>query len=232
MKIIGAGFGRTGTMSMAVALEHLGLAPCYHMLEVFKHPSHIKKWQTAADGEPIDWVDFLNDYQAGLDYPLAAFYKELMAAFPNAKVILTVRDAQGWYESTRQTIYQGTVIPDWILRLLPGFRGMKRMIQAAIWERIFQDRFEDKAYAINVFESHTEDVKGFVPPERLLVFNVRDGWKPLCDFLEVPIPDRPFPHINDRKFTQRGYRLTRMIAPILIILAIGLLAILFQTFVG
>jgi len=74
-------------------------------------------------------------------------------------------------------------------------------------------------------------VKGFVPPERLLVFDVRDGWKPLCDFLEVPIPDRPFPHINDRKFTQRGYRLAR-IAPILIILALGLLALLFQTCVG
>jgi hypothetical protein len=111
MQIIGAGFGRTGTMSLRAALEQLGYSPCYHMLEVFKQPRHIQLWQAAADGQPVDWQAFLGAYKAGLDYPLAAFYRELLAIFPDAKVILTVRDPERWYESTLETIYQGTAVP-------------------------------------------------------------------------------------------------------------------------
>ena len=211
MQIIGAGFGRTGTMSLTAGLKQLGFDPCYHMMEVFKHPSHIKRWQAAADGEDIDWQRFLGDYKAGLDYPLSAFYKKLMTAFPEAKVILTVRDPQRWYESTRETIYQGTAVPGWLLNVVPIFRNMNRMVQSAIWDKIFDGRFEERDHAIRVFNEHIEEVKRSVPKDKLLVFSVREGWQPLCDFLGVPLPDGNFPHINDRQTTLRLFAIARIV---------------------
>jgi len=227
MQIIGAGFGRTGTMSLTSALRQLGFDPCYHMLEVFKHPSHIKRWQAAADGEEMDWQDFLGGYKAGLDYPLSAFYKELMAVFPEAKVILTVRDPQRWYESTLETIYQGTAVPGWILSTVPLFRHMNRMVQSSIWERFFDDRFEDRDYAISVFNEHIAEVKRTVPKDKLLVFAVRDGWQPLCDFLGLPIPEGDFPHVNDRKMTKRMYTAARLLPIVLLGLTAALLYIIY-----
>jgi len=211
MRIIGAGFGRTGTMSLCAALEKLGYDPCYHMIEVFKHPGHIKIWQAAADGKAVDWQAFLGQYNSGLDYPVVGFYRDLMAAFPDAKVILTVRDPAKWYESTIETIYQGTVMPQWLLELLPPFKGMNRMIEATTWDRMFQGRFEDRNYAIKVFEDHIAEVQQIVPAERLLVFSVKDGWEPLCNFLGAPVPDDPFPHINDRAMTKRVYLMARLV---------------------
>jgi hypothetical protein len=222
MEIIGAGFGRTGTLSLQTALEELSFGPCYHMLEVFKHPGHIKQWQAAAEGKPVNWRAFLDGYRAGVDYPLAGFYRELMAAYPDAKVILTVRDPDRWYESTIQTIYKGTIIPPWLLRQIPPFRGIRDMINAAIWDRLFDGRFEDRVHAIRVFEEHIAEVRRVVPPEKLLVFEVREGWQPLCDFLSVPVPDKAFPHINSRKMTLRVYLAARVLA---IILALSVIAL-------
>jgi len=227
MQIIGAGFGRTGTMSLTAALEQLGFDPCYHMLEVFKHPSHIKRWQAAADGEEMDWQDFLGGYKAGLDYPLSAFYKDLLDVFPDARVILTVRNPDHWYESTRETIYQGTAVPGWLLSVVPFFRNMNRMVQSSIWERLFDGRFEDRQHAIRVFEEHIAEVKRTVPKERLLVFAVRDGWEPLCEFLDIPVPEGEFPHVNDRKMTRRLYTLARLLPIVLLGLSAALLYIIY-----
>ncbi len=223
MQIIGAGFGRTGTMSLAAALEQLGFDPCYHMLEVLKHPSHIKTWQAAADGQKINWKQFLGRYKAGLDYPLAAFYKELIEVFTEAKVILTVRDPEHWYESTRETIYRGAAFPEWLTKILPPFRGMQHMLQSTIWDKLFDGRFEGRQYAIQVFNDHIENVKRAVAKEKLLIYNINEGWKPLCGFLNVPIPEKPFPHINDRKTTQRMYLLARVMAVLLALGATGML---------
>jgi hypothetical protein len=165
----------------------------------------------------------LGEYKAGLDYPLAAFYKELLAVFPEAKVILTVRDPGRWYESTRETIYQGTALPDWLLKLLPPFRGMKKMVLATTWDKLFSGRFEDRDYAIRVFEEHIAEVQRVVPSEKLLVFSVKDGWEPLCNFLGVPTPDKTFPHINDRTTTKRMYLIARVTAGTL---ALGMIAFL------
>jgi hypothetical protein len=223
MKIIGAGFGRTGTMSLCAALVELGFDPCYHMLEVFKHPSHIQFWTNAAEGQPVDWRAALGMYESGLDYPLAGFYQELLAVFPDAKVILTVRDPSRWYESTLQTIYRGTAIPGWLLAFLPLYRGMQRMVQRAIWDRLFDGRFDEREHAIRVFEDHIKEVMETVPAEKLLVYDVKHGWEPLCRFLDVPVPDKPFPHINDRSTTQRMYLVARVLGATL---AVSLLALL------
>jgi hypothetical protein len=105
MKVIGAGFGRTGTMSLKVALEELGFGPCYHMIELFEHPEHVERWEAAVGGEPVDWEELFSGYQVTVDWPGAAFYKELSERYPEARVILTVRDPERWYESAWNTIF-------------------------------------------------------------------------------------------------------------------------------
>jgi len=205
LKIIGAGFGRTGTLSIKTALEELGFGPCYHMRKVFSHPQHIPRWHAAARGEAVDWQELFKGYQATVDWPGCTFYKELMQIYPDAKVLLTVRDPEKWYESAQSTIYQiGNVTPPPYLALLlklffPHMPQTIQMINTLIWEGTFNGNFADKQYAIQVFNQHIEEVKQHVPPERLLIYNVKEGWEPLCAFLGVEVPqNKPFPHLNER----------------------------------
>ena len=197
MEVIGAGFGRTGTMSLKVALEELGFGPCYHMIEVFEHPEHVPLWEAAARGESVNWEELFVDYKSTVDWPGCSFYKELMQAYPDAKVLLSVRDPDKWYESAKNTIYTTTDIPD----PPPG----RRVVDKLVWEQTFAGNFEERRYAIEIFNKHNEGVKKHVPPEQLLVYEVKEGWEPLCAFLGVPIPkDKPFPHLNDTQaFNQR-----------------------------
>lgn len=205
VKIIGAGFGRTGTMSLKVALEELGYGPCYHMVEVFENPAHIELWNAAAHGDFVDWKKLFAGYKATVDWPAAAFYKELMEVYPEAKVLLTVRDPEQWYESTKNTIYSGprqvsTPIPAAISR-------PPQMIEQLVWEGTFGGNFEDRQYAIELFKRHNKEVKEYVPSGRLLVYEVKEGWGPLCEFLRVKVPkDKPFPHLNDTESFLRMMR--------------------------
>jgi hypothetical protein len=280
LKIIGAGFGRTGTSSLTMALEELGFRPCYHMREVMRHPEHLPQWEAASRGEAVDWHTFFADYQAAVDWPSSSFYEELMQVYPEAKIVLTVRDPEQWYESTINTIYplffrimsrlplhfylllrmtdlaipgkairriffrkgrivdavagSGTIIDQFKnynidaleqhfeekvkhfpLRLYIPLKmekiailgkAMKRrfyrrggMLDVLVWNGIFKGQFEDKAYAIRVFEQHIEEVKKRVSAEKLLVYDVKDGWEPLCTFLGVNVPEgKSFPHLNGR----------------------------------
>jgi hypothetical protein len=205
LEVIGAGFGRTGTMSLKVALEELGFGPCYHMREVFEHPEHIELWRAAAQGKPVDWEQIFGGYRATVDWPGCSFYNELMERNPDAKVILTVRDPQRWYESAYNTIYRITGAassPVFYLAslVMPRAKRMKRarrMIVELVWERDFDGRFEDREHAIETFERHNEEVEQRVPAEKLLVYEVKEGWAPLCEFLGVEVPDKPFPHLNE-----------------------------------
>jgi hypothetical protein len=206
LDVIGAGFGRTGTMSLKVALEELGFGPCYHMSEVFARPEHVELWRAAAQGKEVDWEQIFGGYRATVDWPACSFYGELMEKYPDAKVILTVRDPQRWYESAYNTIYTMTrtasTSPVFYLAslVLPRAKGMKRarqMIEEIVWERDLDGRFEDREYAIETFERHNEKVEQSVSPEKLLVYEVKEGWGPLCEFLGVEVPDKPFPQLND-----------------------------------
>jgi len=191
MQVIGAGFGRTGTLSLKGALEQLGFGPCYHMMEVFKRPEDLVQWAAVAQGQVIDWREFFQEYRATVDWPGAAVWTSLHATFPEAKILLSVRDPLSWYESARDTIYestQGTVNP-----------LFKQMVDDLIWNGTFQGKFLDRAAAIEIFEAHIAQVKATVPPEQLLVYNVKEGWAPLCAFLGVPVPETPFPRLNDRE---------------------------------
>ena len=217
LEVIGAGLGRTGTLSLKTALEQLGFVSCYHMTEVFVHPEHVPLWEAAGRGEPVDWEALFRDYRATVDWPGCNFYLDFMRRYPDAKVILTVRDPERWYDSARQTIYAlRTAFPRWGKVLVPRLRRFLAMTDQLIWDGVFQGRFEDKAYALMVFNRHIEEVRHAVPPERLLVFEVREGWGPLCNFLGVPIPEgKPFPHVNDaEEFRTRVRRMTLMMRAI------------------
>jgi sulfotransferase family protein len=196
MKLIGASYPRMGTLSTKAALEHLGLGPCYHFVTQFERPQDVDVWQAAADGKPVDWTALFADFQAAVDWPASVFYKQLMALYPDAKVLLNVRDPETWYESMLQTVY-------------PASRGglsapaesdmgrLGRMIDTLGWQGHFHGRFEEKAYALSVFERHNQEVQDYVPADRLLVWEVKEGWAPLCRFLGVAAPDTPFPRLND-----------------------------------
>lgn len=188
LKVIGAGFGRTGTDSLKVALNQLGLGPCQHLKET--NGTIATKLLAVKRGEDLnpDWDAIMGDYQSCVDWPWSAFYKELADFYPDAKVVLTVRDPEKWYTSVSDTIYKfsGWVPPS----------AMRNMVFGIIWDGIFEGRFPEKDHAIKKFNDHIEEVKANIPADRLLVFEVADGWGPLCEFLDVPIPEGPFPRVN------------------------------------
>ncbi len=203
-------------MSLKAALEQLGFGPCYHMTEVFAHPEHTEFWVSAWRGEQVDWDGVLGDYEGAVDWPACTFYEELMERHPDAKVLLSVRDPERWYESVRNTIYELSVIVPrhplyrigYTLVSLVVFRGSRNVNLAdeIIWEGTFDGRFEDEAHAIEVFRRHNAEVRHRVPAERLLVYDVKSGWGPLCDFLGVEESDEPFPHMNDTAQMRRRLR--------------------------
>ena len=213
MKVIGAGFGRTGTTSLKAALGELGIGPAYSLTEVFENPRHVEFWEAARRGEKVDWERFLADYEVAVDWPACAFYEELMEAFPDAPVILTVRDPEPWYKSMRATIYQLRKLTSGPFPLRTAFAlagmfvsgpaGVARLADRLVWEDVFDGRFDDREYAMEVFEASNEEVRRRVPPEKLLVFDVREGWGPLCEFLGVEVPGKPFPRLNEAREMRR-----------------------------
>jgi hypothetical protein len=212
MKIIGAGFGRTGTTSLQAALEQLGFGPCYHMTEVIKHPDHADVWMAAASGQPVNWDSILGSYGSAVDFPASTFYAKLLERYPDAKVVLTVRDPDRWYESCLKTIH--AISQDlpmrWMGGLVPRVGKVLRMASAVEWQGEFGGRFRDKEHAIGVYNRRNDEVRRRVPADKLLVFDVAEGWEPLCRFLGVPVPEGvPFPRLNDTAEFQRRVRLTK-----------------------
>ena len=199
LKIVGAGFGRTGTVSLKEALQKLGFGPCYHMLEVLERPDHIEMWHRVAFGGSIDWDLLFKDFQSAVDWPAARYWRELADHYPGAKVLLSLRDPESWYKSMSDTIFQGMKMmrpptPDHT----PPARGQQaEMARKIIVEDTFGGQIEDKAHAIEVYNRHNEQVRRTIQPDRLLVFEPKQGWEPLCRFLGVSAPDEPFPHLND-----------------------------------
>ena len=194
LSVIGAGFGRTGTMSLKIALEQLGIGRCYHMIEVFEHPGPAQLWYEAAEGKLPDWDALLAGYSAAVDWPRCSFWQELLAHHPDAKVILTVRDPERWYQSVASTIHPALISP--LETDDPAMLLQRKMALKLIFGQSFQNRFEDREYMLALYERYNEEVKQAVPGERLLVYNVAEGWEPLCRFLDRPIPSEPFPRVN------------------------------------
>jgi len=196
LEVIGAGFGRTGTMSLKLALENLGFGPCYHMEDVFRDPSELRHWEPALDGEDVDWTDVFAGFRATVDWPGAFFWRELAEAYPGAKVLLNVRQADRWYASFSQTVKRlienRAAVPD------ASFRPVLDFACRMISERDFNDSMSDESTMISLFHARTSEVESAIPPDRLLKYDVSDGWEPLCRFLDVPLPDGEFPRVNDQ----------------------------------
>nr|WP_203863755.1 sulfotransferase family protein [Planobispora rosea] len=203
MHVIGAGLGRTGTSSLKLALEKLGFAPCHHMFEVLGSKERMRRWTAVAQGGEPDWETVFRGYRACVDFPAAAYWRELAAHYPEAKVILTLRDPGAWFESARKTIFRlprlmRHPVLGPLLRLLPRESRPAMFIRmlGAI-NRARRDIAFDRDSAIAYFERHNAEVRAAIPADRLLVYRVGEGWEPLCAFLGVPVPDEPFPRAND-----------------------------------
>ncbi|MES1200996.1 MAG: sulfotransferase family protein [Pseudomonadota bacterium] len=195
LKVIGPGFGRTGTMSLKNALEQLGFGPCHHMEEVFANPPHVAYWQAVAARAPVDWAQAFAGYNAQVDWPGAFVWDELARAFPEAKVVLSVRPEEAWWLSFSATI--GKFLNEYeAMPLPPHVRAMCDAAKEIIGQQTFDGAWNDREAAIATYRQRIADVRANVPAERLLVFNVAEGWTPLCRFLEVPVPGTPFPHRN------------------------------------
>ena len=216
IQVIGAGFGRSGTTSLREALHLLGYLPCYHMMVVLSRYSHLKFWIRAKPGEPVDYRWIFRGYKATVDWPVCEFYRELMAEFPDARVLLNVRDPGQWYDSMVETIWAiQTAFPWWFPK------AYRKVHDDLLWNSRFNGEFPDRAKTIAVYEAHIAEVRHTVPPERLLVFDASEGWAPLCGFLGKPVPANvPFPHLNDRRFFQRvitALRVVEWVVPALVV---------------
>ena len=189
LKVIGAGVGRTGTHSLKIALEQLLGGRCHHMVEVLSDPSQIPTWIDAIEGRPVDWSAFLGDYRSQVDWPGASFWPELLAANPDAMVLLSVRDADSWYRSACNTIFvamrQGP----------PEGEAWMAAMRKLLHDR-FSDRLDDRTAMIDAYERHNEAVRSKVPADRLIEWTPADGWGPICERLGLAVPEEPFPVTN------------------------------------
>jgi hypothetical protein len=201
MKLIGAGFGRTGTMSLKGALEQIGFGPSFHMIDLVRDPTPLPYWQAAAGGERIDWTKALAGWESSVDWPGCTFYEQMIETWPDAPVLLSVRDPESWYESCVNSIHAAKEMA--LKGELDGgdeeppSPEVLKMINDLIWNGTFHGRFLEKNYALEEFHRHNEEVKSKVPADRLLVWEVQEGWEPICRFLGVDVPNTPFPHLND-----------------------------------
>ena len=230
--VIGAGLSRTGTLSTRSALEHLLGGPCYHgAVPLVERPEHVLPWLEVFNSGKLeaDVADkLLEGYKAGLDVTFFNWYKELMELYPRAKVLLTVRDPRRWFASMSVIHNIARTLGDKKLyAVLLTAMGLGQMVKfmrthdpsmPGILGRINKAMLVGEVEAVEVFNSHVEEVISVVPPERLLVFDVRDGWKPLCTFLNKPVPDIPFPNVNDTAMMRLSFNIIRIVCWLVVLL--------------
>jgi Sulfotransferase domain len=207
LDVVGAGLGRTGTNSLKLALERLLGAPCYDMSELLKHPDHVPVWEQALNGQRVDWETLFADHRATVDWTAAAFFSELAAAYPDAIVVLSVRDADDWWRSVERTVVPGLqsepppadapLAKAWA----PGRRFNRRMLAAR-----FTDDWSETA-AKEAFLRHNAEVRATIPVDRLVEWRPGDGWAPLCAALRLSVPLEPFPHVNTTDEFRATFRL-------------------------
>ena len=194
LEVIGAGVGRTGTNSLRIALNQLGFGPCYHMYEALPNiPTALPLWSAALDGR-ADWPTIFRDYASAVDWPTAGFFRELNAAYPKAKFVLTVRSSQSWAQSFSETIYRSLAEGD---QAPAALKPWVDMVKGVVSKTGFPSGLDVSGLA-SAFEAHTNAVKAAIPADRLMLYEVKHGWPPLCAFLSVPEPAEPFPLTNSR----------------------------------
>lgn len=208
LDVIGTGFGRTGTLSLKLALEQLGFGRCYHMMEVGQNAGHSALWSAAGDGGRTDWDALFANYRATVDWPSTRFWCEIVDHFPAAKVIHTERPAAAWYKSAQSTIVQ-SMLRDTPANAPAAAHEQMAMARKLILRGVFGGSFDDEAGAIAIYQAHNARVKREIPRERLLVYEPGQGWEPLCKFLGVPVPAAPYPKVNTTEDFQARFSKAR-----------------------
>jgi hypothetical protein len=204
LAIVGAGFGRTGTNSLKVALEMLGFGPCHHMLEVLGDPDQLPFWQAAARGEIPDWDTVFANFGSAVDWPSARYWREIAAYYPDAKVLLSIRPEDKWIDSVHATIHASMM--DRVNQSPSLRRDRGDMAYETICRQVFDGKLGDRDAAKAVYRTHIAEVQATIPAARLLTFDVVEGWEPLCRFLGVAVPDAPFPRTNSTEQFQARVR--------------------------
>ena len=193
LRVVGAGLGRTGTHSLQIALQQLLGAPCYHMLEIIEHPEFIPAWQDAVDGKPVDWEAVMNGYSAAVDWPAAAYWRELAEWNPDAIILLSTRSrTDAWWKSANDTIFEIS------RREAPPVAALQAQQKMAVdmLTKTFTPNWSNEADAKKAYELHNETVRATAPRDRVVEWQPNDGWEPICSALSLPVPDEPFPHVN------------------------------------
>jgi hypothetical protein len=193
LRVVGAGLGRTGTHSLKIALEQLLGGPCYHMVEVIGHPEYARHWLRAMDGERVDWQVVMDGYVAAVDWPAAAYWRELADANPDAIVLLSTRaSAEAWWKSANDTIFEISS------RDVPADHELAEMLEMprTMLTKTFTPNWLDEDEAKRAYEAHNANVRASAPADRLVEWQPGDGWDPICQALGIPVPDAPFPHVN------------------------------------
>ncbi|MFZ1679272.1 MAG: sulfotransferase family protein [Saprospiraceae bacterium] len=205
LEVFGTGQGRTGTTSLKTALEYLGFGKCYHMYELFLHPEEVVYFEKAERGESVDWEALFNGYRSACDFPVIRYYKDILAKYPEAKVIHTTREPESWFKSVSDTIFWATQpTPLRMLKmmiLLPFSSALRKRLRVLKFNgmmvrKVFGEDLKNKSKVINVFNEYNAEVLKSIPRERMLIYDVKQGWEPLCNFLGVPFPSIPFPKSN------------------------------------
>ena len=232
--LIGAGLPRTGTMSTRAALKIILKGNIYHMaVVVAERPDHHWFWRKVIKGEAnkSEWRKVLSDFRGGVDYPISFFYKELMEVYPNAKVLLTTRDPVKWYESVKNAIYKlQCTMQSWPCTWFLSLIGRSEMFQlvddmssvapkcSSSGLGMFGAVAAGEKAAVQLWHDHVTEVKKMVPAEKLLIWEVKEGWEPLCKFLDVPVPQEPFPRVNDTKEMEKNRKTVLYASWLLIVL--------------
>ena len=215
LQVIGLGLGRTGTHSLKLALEQLGLGPCYHMDTLLARPSDVRGWTDIDQHGQTDWQQLLGNYRSAVDFPTVAYHPDLLRRFPRARCILTVRDEQEWYHSARATIMRAEpslAEKVWLSLKLPFSRRQRDLLKVfRITQKFWPltataDEAANRAAALDFYRNWNDRIEATIPRRQLLVYNINEGWEPLCRFLELPVPDAPFPRSNQRTGFHRKYR--------------------------
>ena len=194
IQVIGAGVGRTGTYSLKLAINELGFGPCHHMEAVLHNMTvQVPLWSAAVNGRP-DWQAIYEGFESAVDWPTAGFFRELIKVYPSARFVLTQRDPENWADSFGATIYKLLAGRD---QGPPEMKAWLEMADGVIAKTGFPDGL-DRDGLIRAFVAHNEAVKATIPASQLLVYEVKEGWSPLCEFLQAPVPAEPFPNTNDR----------------------------------
>lgn len=202
LKVIGTGLPRTGTASLKGALQLLGYQQTYHMDNLLNNPAMVKYWVELFDTGKTDFDVLFDGFTASTDFPGFFAYKALLKKYPESKFILTTRDLDSWYDSIHKTVFQA--VTSFFAKETPTdsmrrVEGVFQLLDRYLFGQFFNGTFTDKEKTLSIVKAYLQEVKQNIPDGQMLVYEISEGWEPLCDFLDLPVPDLEFPYKNKRE---------------------------------